>query len=104
MKLTDRSINGTSFYNQTIKTTVARLKEALGEPQYKENHGKGKCNYMWDLETKREDVVTVYDWKEYKAIDEHDDIEFHIGGFDLEATLEAKEELEHLLKIRCPFH
>ena len=92
----------TSFYRDTFTATPARLKEMFGEPTFDWNDGEDKTNMEWVLETteKHNDwdvpvgsVFTVYDWKEYKVLDDHDMIEWHIGGHSKKISHQAKEEL-----------
>ena len=93
MKKTFKEIGGTSFHDTTIGTTVHTLTKILGEPNYSGNDGEDKINYEWEMETNDGDVFTVYDWKEYKALDEHEIIEFHIGGHSKAVTEQAKNEM-----------
>jgi hypothetical protein len=93
MKKTDKSIDGTSFHFTVIRTTVHTLKQLLGEPTWGDNTGKDKVNYEWEMETSDGDVFTVYDWKEYKSLDEHEIIDFHIGGHNKDITEQAKNEI-----------
>lgn len=99
MKLTTQSTDYTSFHGVIVKTTVKKLKDALGRPQYSENSGRDKSNFVWGCENKDGEVVTIYDYKEYKPINEDEEINFHIGGFSLISTLKGKEELESLLGL-----
>jgi hypothetical protein len=88
-----KEIGGTSFHDTTIRTTVHTLIKLLGEPTYSGNDGEDKVNYEWEMETNDGDVFTVYDWKEYKVLDEHEIIDFHIGGKSKVVTEQAKDEL-----------
>lgn len=97
MKLTTPSSNAPSFHNVTIVTTVNELIRVLGNPQYDSNTGKDKVNFEWECETEDGDVVTIYDWKEYRMIDINEEIEFHLGGREKDHTLKAKDELKELL-------
>jgi hypothetical protein len=97
-KLTEKSANGTSFHFTTIRTTVNKLVEALGDPQYEDNIGEDKTNFGWDCETKDGDVFTIYDWKEYRRIHGEELIQFHIGGDNKIVTEKAKSELLEILK------
>lgn len=97
MQQTNQSANGTSFHGTVIKTTVEKLRQVCGEPSYENNTGRDKANFDWVLETEDGDVFTIYDWKEYRSIDETELIEFHIGGHGMLVTLQAKEELEEAL-------
>ncbi len=98
MKKTNKSADGTSFHNVTIKTSVNELIRVLGEPTYQTNDGEDKVNFEWVCETIDGDVVTIYDWKEYRSIGENEEIEFHLGGHSLIHTLDGKDELLRLLE------
>ena len=93
MKKTDKSISGTSFHDTTIRTTVHTLQKLLGKPYCEDNTGEDKINFEWVMETDNGDVFTVYDWKEYKVLDEHEIIDFHIGGNSRAITEQAKNEI-----------
>ena len=96
---TDRSANGTSFHNVTINISISELDAILGEPTYKGDYSEDKVTHEWVCETERGDVVTIYDWKQYRKIDPSERIDFHIGGFNTISTIEAKEELEYELTL-----
>lgn len=97
MKKTNQSANGTSFHDVTITTTVNALIEALGHPQYFDNFGEDKVNFEWICETENGDIVTIYDWKEYRSLGFDEEITFHLGGHRKIHTLNGKEELVKLL-------
>ena len=98
MHKTNKSTGGTSFQDTTISTTVHTLIKLLGEPTIVDNTGRDKVNYEWDMETSDGNVFTVYDWKEYKVLDEHEIIEFHIGGHSKAVTEQAKNEIYDTLE------
>ena len=97
MKQTDKSADGTSFHNHTFTATVDDLRNVLGQPQFESNDGEDKNNFDWIMETEDGTVFTVYDWKEYRRLEEDEVIEWHIGGrsgADTEkALLEIREAL-----------
>jgi hypothetical protein len=97
-KLTEKSANGTSFYDTVIRTTVNKLVEAVGKAQWENNSGDDKTNFDWICETEDGDVFTIYDWKEYRSIRLDETIEFHIGGESKSITDKAKRELLEILK------
>lgn len=97
MKKTEQSANGTSFHNVTIKTTVNELTRVLGEPSFTGDPIEDKVTVEWVCENNNGEVVTIYDWKEYRFIGRDELIEFHLGGHKLIHTLEGKEELVKLL-------
>ena len=97
MKQTHQSINGTSFYNSTFNATPADLRKLFGEPQWECNSGDDKANFIWYMETSKETVFTVYDWKEYRSLREDQTIEWHIGGNNRRDTEEALEEITETL-------
>ena len=97
MKKTFKEIGGTSFHGTTINCSVSTLRKVLGEPEYSGNDGEDKINFEWEMETNDGDVFTVYDWKEYRSINEDEIIEWHIGGFNKSATEEAKYEIREAI-------
>ena len=99
MKKTNKSANGTSFHDVVIKTSVNELVRVLGEPTIQDNTGEDKVNVEWVCENEFGDVVTIYDWKEYRPIELDEEIEFHLGGHSENITLMGLEELLRLLEI-----
>jgi hypothetical protein len=97
-KLTEQSADGTSFHGTTIRTTVNKIAEAIGEPQYEDNTGSDKTNFDWLCETEDGEVFTIYDWKEYRSIHGEELVDFHIGGYDKIVTEKAKRELLDIIK------
>ena len=97
MKQTDKSADGTSFHNHTFTATVDDLRNVLGQPKFESNDGQDKSNFDWIMETEDGEPFTVYDWKEYRRLEEDEVIEWHIGGrsgADTEkALLEIREAL-----------
>lgn len=100
MKKTNLSSNGTSYHGVNITTTVRTLIEIIGEPSSEQNDGEDKVNFDWDCITNNGDVVTIYDWKEYRPISKDEIIEFHIGGHSLSHTLDAEKELSEMILNR----
>ena len=95
-KLSNKNAS-TSFHFITIRTTVNKLTEVLGEAQIIDNTGDDKVNFDWNCETEDGDVFTIYDWKEYRPIGSNEMIEFHIGGETKSITEQAKRELLAIL-------
>jgi len=93
MKKTIQSVSGTSFHDTTIKSSVSTLTKILGEPHYSGNDGNDKTNFEWQMETDNGDVFTVYDWKEYRPLNESEIIEWHIGGINKNITETAVREI-----------
>ena len=98
MRKTTKSPSGTSFHDTTIRTTIHTLLKLLGQPTIVDNTGLDKTNYEWEMETSDGDVFTVYSWKEYKILHEHEIIEFHIGGKSKAITEQAKNEIYDALE------
>ena len=70
--------NGSSFHNGEVRTTIHDWVGVLGEPSDYENSGEDKVNIMWA--GKLDGIpFTVYDWKEYRVLEEDEDVTFHIG-------------------------
>ena len=97
MKQTDKSADGTSFHNHTFTATVDDLRNVLGQPKFESNDGEDKNNFDWIMETEDGEVFTVYDWKEYRQLDENEDIEWHIGGRSGLTTGKALSEITKAL-------
>jgi len=95
-KLSNKNSGG-SFHDTTIKTTVNKLEQTIGQAQCIYNSGDDKVNYDWCCETEDGDVFTIYDWKEYRPIGSNEVIEFHIGGETKSITEQAKRELLTIL-------
>ena len=98
IKQTIRSATGTSFHDTVINTTVNKLIKALGKPMNDQNDGKDKINFEWKMELEDGTLFTVYDYKEYRKLDLDELIEFHIGGFDVQATEKALWVVSHELE------
>jgi len=96
-KDTKKSSGGTSFHGTTIRTTAGKLKKLFPNSYYAQNDGEDKTNYDFTLETEDGDVFTIYDWKEYRPINDNETIEFHIGGNSSTVTVKAKNELIQML-------
>lgn len=88
---------GTSFFNDTILTTVKTLKSKLGEPCDDNNSGSDKVNFEWRAKTDSGEVFYIYDWKEYRRLRETEKITFHIGASDSKISKKAKQELITIL-------
>jgi len=97
MKPTTKSASGTSFHGTTIQATPNQLLKVLGEPEFYYNNGMDKTNFDWTMETETGDVVTVYDWKYYHALDMDTIYEWNIGGRGKTSTEIAGNELKQLL-------
>ena len=93
MKKTSKSTSGTSFQRVTISATVEDLRKILGEPDYEHSDGSDKTNIEWEMETESGEVFTVYDWKEYRRISEHETIEWHIGSISTAISWQAQDEI-----------
>jgi hypothetical protein len=97
---TSKNANGTSFHNSTVTATVNDLIFIIGEPTYDDNTGQDKVNIEWVLEDENGNVVTIYDWKEYRKIGMDEKIVWHIGGMSKEITNNAKEEIELVMSYK----
>ena len=97
MKKTDKLTFGASFFNETIEATSEQLWELFGEPSFNDNTGSDKVNLEWVLEDEEGNIITIYDWKEYRRIFDDEIIGWHIGGKEKLHTIKAKMKLEELL-------
>jgi hypothetical protein len=103
LKSTSKEVNGTSFHNSTVRASVNELIKIIGEPTYEDNTGEDKVNIEWVLENEGGDVITIYDWKEYRKIGYDEKINWHVGGMEKNITDNAKEEIEYVLRF-LPSH
>lgn len=94
MKATTKSPNGTSFHGVEFTATVRDMKEVLGAPWYESNDGRDKVNMEWVFETENGQVFTIYDWKEYRKLNDTDTINWHIGALSAEDSMDAFFELD----------
>ena len=100
-RLTDTNlVVGTSFHGDTITATVQDLYDILGEPDCINNSGEEKSNFDWFILTAGGKVATVYNWKEYRPLDMHEEIVWHIGGHSASDTYSAMQELELSLSMQ----
>lgn len=97
MKPTRKSTGGTSFHGNEFYATVEELRQILGAPSYEQNDGEDKVNFEWEMETENGFVFTVYDWKEYRVLEEDEKILWHIGGLKAFHTSNALGEIEEAL-------
>ena len=97
MKNTTRTSNGTSFYNDTFHASVTDLRQICGAPVCEDNLGDDKVNFEWIMETDSGDVFTIYDWKEYRILEETEIIEWHIGAHSESVSNIAKMEIQKQL-------
>lgn len=90
----------TSFHHTTIVATpqeLINLAESLEAEYHENNTGEDKTNFDFDFETDKGIYFTVYDWKEYRALDLNRDVTWHIGGETEYNTREAVVELAKAL-------
>jgi len=73
----------TCFSFKTIGASVSQMKAKFGEPNYKDGVNE-KVQNEWYVRIKDDNgkkyEISVYDWKEYRIIDENEKINFHIGA------------------------
>lgn len=96
IKKTNKSLDGTSFYGNTITASLADLISVLGETHC-EGTTNDKVQNEWNLELEDGTVFSVYDWKEYRRYTDTEEIEWHIGGMSENATYRAQCYLEEAL-------
>lgn len=98
MKKTFKSTCGTSFFSDTILTSINELKKINLYPTYEQNNGENKVNFRFDCETESGEPFTIYDWKLYRPIGLDEEILFHIGASNQKASEQAKNELVEALQ------
>ena len=79
-------------HGHSVRTSVKALIKAFGKP-ISNGDFEDKVQYEWVLETSTENVITIYDWKEYREFSDDAKIDFHIGGNSPGATRQALYEI-----------
>jgi hypothetical protein len=101
-KISSKSPVGTSYHSVNISATPAELIKKFGEPQWGYNDGKDKVNMEWVLETTeypnewnvpKGTVFTIYDWKEYRPLEDNEVIQWHIGAKNSIISWQAQDEV-----------
>jgi hypothetical protein len=98
VKKSKKDPTGTSFHNVTVRCTPQQLIDLLGPAQWGSNDGRDKTNFDWVCETSTGILFTIYDWKEYRALDLNEEVVFHIGGGSFSQTYDAAELLKVALE------
>ena len=88
---------GTSFHGTTVRATLKQMLAILGTPDDDSNTGDDKVNYEWVRKTDAGDVFTVYDWKEYRVLDEGTTVEWHVGARSQAVAESAKGSIKMLM-------
>jgi len=73
--------SGTS-YQGSVMTSLSNLKNIFEAPSvtYADIDSKTRNEYLIEFDDGL--VATIYDYKEYRAYDDDEILEFHIGGFN----------------------
>ena len=82
LKLNEFSKASGTSYQGSIMTSLSKLKSLLGEASehYQDLDSKTRNEYLIEFDDGL--VATIYDYKEYRAYDDDEILEFHIGGFN----------------------
>lgn len=78
MKFIKTKEAGETSYAVCFLATKEQIVRAFGEPSYEEGCTDDKVQNEWDFDVEGH-PVTIYDWKEYRAYDDDEVIEWHIG-------------------------
>ena len=70
---------GNTSYATCFSATKENIVKAFGEPSYEEYDTGEKVQNEWDFKVDGK-AITIYDWKEYRAYDDDEVIEWHIGA------------------------
>jgi hypothetical protein len=88
----------TSFHNVTIKTTANKLMSIISSQDVEVSGDVDeKYQYHFYFTNSMGEEITIYDWKEYRAVGLDEVLDFHIGSSDFFNGLLGKEELVSLL-------
>lgn len=88
---------GTSFFGDTVKSTVGELTKVFGYPECCGYDDEDKTQYEWDLSY---DGIpfAIYDWKEYHILKTHEKINWHIGARTQDESKMITEIVKEALK------
>lgn len=94
-------INGTSYFGNSIYTSIQALRNKFGKESYNTNTGMDSTNIDWHCLLTITDKIsfpfTIYDWKEYRVLnDEEETVKFNIGARSL---IESQIVHEYLTRI-----
>ncbi len=87
-----------TFINTTPQSLID-LAEKWNIPYEDNNDGSDKTNFDFEFQTSDGVQFTVYDWKEYKELELGRKYRFHIGGENINRTVEARNVLTKLLNL-----
>ena len=85
----------TSFHNCTIRTSINKLTEILGDSLGPSCDNK--ATNQWYAYYNDDIFFTIYDWKEYREIGNDELIDWHIGSKNKEQSELVKEYLNKLI-------
>ena len=86
-----------SFHGDTVTTTASKLIEVCYD-YADQNTGDDKVNFDFFFKMPNGNRFYVYDWKEYRVIDEDEYIDFHIGANSKSDSTQALEYIYELIK------
>jgi hypothetical protein len=93
---------GNTSYADCFYATKEQIVKAFGEPSYEEGYTGEKVQNEWDFDVEGH-PVTIYDWKEYRAYDDDEVIEWHIGmeweNRDEQFVVSVKAEILERIKV-----
>jgi len=93
IKKSYKNTDGTSFHGATIHAKLRDLIDTFGPAHNHQSDTRDKVQNSWNLELEDGTLFTLYDWKEYRAYDIDEIIEWHIGGHNSEDTTKALNAL-----------
>ena len=93
-------INGTSYFGNSIYTSIQALRNKFGKESYNTNTGMDSTNIDWHCLLIITDKISfpfaIYDWKLYRVLDEEETVKFNIGARSL---IESQIVHEYLTRI-----
>lgn len=91
-----------SHHGHTVTTTLSKLLKLanrVGLDYSEENTGEEKSNYTFIFDFFHKDsTIFLYDWKEYSPLNLNRSYTFNIGAEDEMKSIDAKIQIERLLK------
>ena len=83
-----------------INITYKQLASVFGEPTSELGDNGDKVRMEWCLKFEDGTIATIYDWKEYRPIEEVTD--WHIGGHNIRAFAYIQEALGWVVEMEKP--
>lgn len=91
---------GGTYIGIRILTTYNEIVKQFGEPTFGQS-GDKKVTYEWFLKTSYGEVISIYDWKEYRDFAKNENIWWNVAASTPVAKMNLIKELkQHFATIK----